>query len=201
MVKKKRDHNNAHDPVADELIFDTADPIDQEIDDIEASIEEKLRHYKEKLHICQKERQEYLDGWQRAKADYLNSKRRMEEEREQDRTRNTARFIETLLPLCDSFEIALRSTVSESETKNEWRTGLEQVYQQLLTVMRTYHVDTLTPLGETFDPHRHEAVSELPVTDPAQHHIILNVLQNGYTIGEHLIRPATVVVGTHETKR
>lgn len=186
-----------------EVLFETPDATEEpEVADIEEDITEELKKYKEKLKTCQKERNEYLDGWQRSKADYLNSKRRLEAERQHEDERHAARFIEKLLPLCDSFDLALQNLAkhneAENEPKSDWRTGIEQIHNQLLCILKSYNVEVLVPLGLPFDPHFHEAVLEEPVTDSAQHHIILNVLQNGYTIGERLIRPAKVTVGNYK---
>ncbi len=209
MIKNKSAKSGADDE-NDEMVFEAPDAgEDAEVSDVEEDMADKLKKYKEKLKNCQKERQEYLDGWQRSKADYLNSKRRMEEEREHENERNAAHFIEKLLPLCDSFDLALANFSGQNNdqkeakgnSKNDWRTGVEQIYNQLRTVLKSYTVEVLTPLGEAFNPHFHEAVSEVPVTDSAKHHIILDVLQNGYRVGGRLIRPAKVVVGNYEMNR
>lgn len=171
-----------------------------EIVDIEDDLGAKLKQCKEKLALCQKERQEYLDGWQRSKADYLNQKRRLEEERRQEIERNAAHFIEKLLPLCDSFDLALQNLAKQNGAKSEWHAGIEQIYNQLMTVLKSYNVEVLVPLGLPFDPHVHEAVEDVSVTNPTQHHIIMDVLQNGYRVGERLIRPAKVVVGNYQSE-
>lgn len=194
--------NKPADGDAEDVLFEMPDaPEEPEIEDIEGDVTDALKKYKEKLKICQKERGEYLDGWQRSKADYLNQKRRLETERAQEIERSAIYFIEKLLPLCDSFDIALQNFAQENGGKSEWKTGIEQIHNQLLSVLTSYNVEVLDPLGEAFDPHFHEAVSEMPVTDESQHHIIVNVLQNGYKIGERLIRPAKVVVGNYEPKK
>lgn len=197
MIKKKVTGED------DEMLFDAADLADGETDgerdepeleDVEDDFKGELKKWKEKLAVCRKERQEYLDGWQRAKADYLNSKQRLEAEREHEIDRQTARFVERLLPLCDSFDMALRDLAKGNE-KGDWRTGIEQIYNQLLGILKSYRVEALEPKGAPFDPHFHEAVSEIPIADAAQDHTVLEVLQKGYAVGERLIRPAKVVVG------
>lgn len=193
MVDKK---SHTHDE-SDDIVLDDAD-LDVEIDtDDEATSAAKIKALREKLRACQKERQEYLDGWQRAQADHLNSKKRIEGERAGDAERHAAHFIETLLPLCDSFDMALRSLTESTDEGGEWRSGIERIYDQLMAVLKRYNVTVISPLGQDFDPHMHEAVSEATVTDPAQHNIIMDVLQKGYAIDARLIRPAKVVVGNH----
>ena len=171
---------------------------DAELADVEDDFKGELKKWKEKLVECQKERQEYLDGWQRAKADYLNSRQRFAIEREQEVDRQTAYFIERLLPLTDSFDRAMADMKKEEAEEGNWRAGVEQIYNQLVAVLKSYTVEVLDPNGAPFDPHFHEAVSEISVADSMQDHTILEVLQKGYAVGERLIRPAKVVVGSYK---
>lgn len=196
MVKKKSAGED------DDMIFDDADMTDEpELEDVEDNLKDKLTKVKEKLAACQNERHEYLDGWQRSKADYLNSKQRLATEREQDIDRQTARFVERLLPLADSFDMALADMRKQNGTDGNWHAGIEQIYNQLASILKSYNVEVLDPVGAPFDPHSHEAVSEMPVADPAQDHTALKVLQKGYSVGQRLIRPAKVVVGTFVSDR
>lgn len=190
MVHKK----SSHKPEEDDVLFETHEEGSEELLDPEERAEDKLKALREKLAVCQKEKQEYLDGWQRLKADVLNSKKRQEADRTRDLERQTAAFVEKILPLCDSFDMALRGN-SEG---NEWRTGFEQIYNQLISIIKSYGVTIIAPHNEVFDPRFHEAVSEKPVTDESLHQKIVDVLQNGYAIGDYLIRPAKVVVGNYE---
>ncbi len=178
----------------DDVLFEAQEERAEELIDMEERAEDKLKALREKLAACQKEKHEYLDGWQRLKADILNSKKRQEGERERDKERQTAAFVEKILPLCDSFDMALRSNVEG----NEWRTGFEQIYNQLTSIIKSYGVTIIEPKHEPFDPRFHEAVSEMPVSDAALHQTVVDVLQNGYAIGDYLIRPAKVVVGNYE---
>lgn len=175
----------------EEVFFDA-----EEID-TEGMALDKIKSLREKLKVCQKERQEYLDGWQRQKADHLNAKRRMEEDRAKDAEREAARFVERLLPLCDSFDLALAHLPEKGANGSEWRSGIEGMYAQLSSILSSYNVRRLTPTGEPFNPHLHEAVSEAPVADQGAHHTVIDTLQSGYAVGERLIRPAKVVVGAY----
>ncbi len=187
-------HKKSSKESEDDVLFDAHEEADEELVDLEERAEDKLKALREKLAACQKEKQEYLDGWQRFKADVLNSKKRHESEREREKERQTAAFIEKILPLCDSFDMALRSNAEG----NEWRVGFEQIYNQLLGIIKSYGVTLIAPEGASFDPRFHEAVSEQLVADAALHQQVVDVLQNGYAIGDYLIRPAKVVVGNYE---
>ncbi len=175
----------------DDVIFE-----DTEVSGTEKSNAAKLKELREKLKACQKERQEYLDGWQRAKADHLNSKRRAEEERTRHGERSLAHVIESLLPLCDSFDQALALDPEKADA-NAWHAGLIQVSTQLQSVLKTHGVSVIAPLGKLFNPYEHEALSEAPTGDKQKDHTVVSVLQNGYKIGDQLIRPAKVVVATY----
>lgn len=179
----------------DDVVFEAVDEIDAER---ELTPEDRIKQLRKKLKDCQTERQQYLDGWQRLKADHLNSKKRAEAEQERVQERHTAAFIERLLPLCDSFEGALKSLDTDTGAQSAtWKVGIEQIHSQLMQILRSYSVTTVVPEG-SFDPRFHEAVSEAPVSDPKEHQMIQAVLQSGYMVGDRLIRPAKVVVGRYE---
>ena len=188
----------------DEVVFEHPDHTDAgaeaEISDVEEDAENVLRKCKERLKVSQKERQEYLDGWQRAKADFLNNKKRREQEAAQEREREAARFAALLLPLCDSFERALAAVQNGGSAREDWRAGLEQIYNQLAAILKSYNVEAIDPVGAPFDPRLHEALSEREVAERAQDHAVLEVAQKGYRIGTALIRPAQVVVGKYKNE-
>ena len=75
--------------------------------------------------------------------------------------------------------------------------GVELVRDQFLAKLESFGVTRVPALGVPFDPQLHEAVSMAPVADPAQAGLVIAVVKEGYAIGEELLRPASVVVGTH----
>lgn len=168
---------------------------DVEVEEIEEKVDDKLAKLKEELKKCKTERQEYLDGWQRAKADVLNAKKRAGEEYIRSENRLQAQFIENLLPLCDSFEGAFADTEAWGKADISWRKGVEQMHAQLENVLKKYNVEKVGKVRDVFDPNLHEAVSNSEVEDEKEHDTITNVLQSGYQMGETLVRPARVVVG------
>ncbi len=170
----------------------------EDVDETEGNGVLRIQKLKEELKKCSGERKEYLEGWQRAKADYLNGKKRFEEEKLQTRAYAQISFIENLLPLCDSFDSAIEHGNTESGEDNVWKTGLSQIHGQLQSLLKKYDVTPIDALGKTFNPHEHEALSSQPVTDTALHDTVVTVLQKGYKQGETLIRPAKVIIGTHE---
>ena len=175
----------------EDFIEESGDSFDDiDIEEAEEMTGNKLKKLRKELKNCQKERQEYLDGWQRAKADILNSKKRASEELERAKERVAMAHIEKLLPLCDSFNMAMADSAWE-DAPESWKKGIEQTHSQLLQIMKGYGVEEVGNIGEAFDPNIHEAVS---TEDGEESEKVTNVLQKGYKMGKQLIRPAKVVI-------
>lgn len=175
--------------------------IEEELEDIEENSVQKLKTLKEKLKQSEKEKMGHLENLQRAKAEFLNGKRRLEEERERDTQRAITNQIEKLLPLSDSFHMATSNKEAWEGVDPTWRKGMESIYTQLQNILISYGVNEINPLGETFDPFLHDAMANIPVTNKEDHHKIISVIQNGFvrTVNdkEELIRPARVTVGEY----
>lgn len=165
-------------------------------DEFDGGGEASLKRLREKLALCVKEKQEYLDGWQRMRADVANMKR--DEETRRTQLGSLARFgmIEEIIPVLDSFDLALAST-GES---GEWKSGIENIRSQLLGVLKKNGVTPFEPLGESFDPALHEPVSSERVTEKEKDHTVVAVLQRGYRSDGQVIRPAKVTIGHFEEK-
>ena len=116
-----------------------------------------------------------------------------------DKLRFTKKHIEALLPLCDSFEMAIKNKDAWEKADESWRKGIEGIHTQLTRLVESYGVTATGAEGEQFDPHNHEAIGTTPVTDKAQHDTVMTVLQRGYVIktesGSEVIRPARVTTG------
>lgn len=183
---------NKNDDVEVEFDAENKDEFDEE--ETDGALTERLTKVKADLVACSKERKEYLDGWQRVKADYLNSKKRYEEERGQSIARSEVSLIEKLLPLCDSFDMAL-SHIEPGKGDAALAAGFSQISAQLDGILSSFGVTDVSPIGEEFDPHTHDALSSSAVDSQDQHGKVISVLQKGYRRGETLIRPAKVIIG------
>lgn len=188
--------------VFDDLELEDEDIVEEkELEDIEENSTQVIKKLKQQLKECEKEKMEHLENLQRAKAEFLNGKRRLEEERIQDKERAVTQQIEKLLPVCDSFTMALSDKTAWEATSETWRKGIESINSQLQSILTSYNVSVIIPLGEDFDPAVHDAMANVPVQDKSQHHKIISVIQNGYVrkIGskEILIRPARVTIGEY----
>lgn len=155
---------------------------------------QKVKVLQEKIKELTKEKQEYLDGWQRSRADYANLQKTTDEDRKRMRSLVEENFIEDLIPAIDSFAMAMSNKESWEKVDANWRTGVEYIYQQLMTVLKDRNFSAFGAVGDKFDPTLHEAVSEKETDDASLDHTIASVLQQGYKLGESVMRAARVSV-------
>lgn len=186
------DYNELHD---DDLVLEDegedAQDQDLELEAEEALTGDKLKSLRQKLKICESEKMAALEEQGRIRADFLNSKRRLEEQFSRDKERIVDRVVEDFLPLIDSFETALMHTGNES---GEWKKGIEAMQGQFLSILKGYNIAEIEALGTTFNPHEHEAVTTQKGKGGEASETVLQVLQKGYKRGDTIIRPAKVVI-------
>ncbi|HEX5774410.1 MAG TPA: nucleotide exchange factor GrpE [Candidatus Paceibacterota bacterium] len=150
----------------------------------------KLAKLKKELETVKKERQEYMDGWQRSKADYVNALKRFEGEKATARDAGLLKAIMALLPAYDALERA--------KEHGEVPEGFESIKKQLEGAFASLGVASLGEVGEPFDPARHEALGTDPTDDPKKDDRVTAVLEKGYAAGESVLRPARVRVSHYE---
>ena len=135
--------------------------------------------------------EEYLAGWQRARADLENLQKRMGTDRQQQRTFLKRDIAETLIPLADNFRSLIEHAPS---TENDpWVSGVTHVARQFDQILTDFGVESIHQKDVPFDPAIHEAVEE--VEEQGKEGIVLEVTQPGYKIGDVTIRPAKVKIG------
>lgn len=200
MVKNSNNDNPQDDVEITNDEMDITEPELEEIEEKQGTFNNTLR---DKLKACEAEKKDLLEEIGRVKADFLNARRRLEEERKRDRERITIEHIESLIPLCDSFSLAMSNKEVWEKADENWRRGIEGINAQLKNILTQHQVVTINPLGEVFDPRQHEALSTTPTADKNQHDRIISVVQNGFALKRNdgsteLIRPARVVIGVHE---
>lgn len=152
---------------------------------------QKLEKLKKKLKACEVEKKEYLEGWQKARADLINLRKSDEEEKKKIREFATEGVISDLVGVLDSFDMAFSNKEVWQSLSEEWRVGVEQIYNQLSGVMKSYGLEEIYPEGEEFNPEKCEAVEMIPGED----NIVLEVMQKGYLLKGKVIRTAKVKVG------
>jgi len=132
----------------------------------------------------------YLANWQRAQADFINYKRRAEQEKEELTKFASAMLILNLLPVLDDMERALAS-LSTRLAGLTWVDGIRLIYRKLQAVLEAQGLTQIQTAGERFDPALHEAVLQAE----GEEGMIIEELQKGYKLHDRVIRPALVVVG------
>jgi len=143
------------------------------------------------LEILKKKAADYLHGWQRAKADYINFKRQIKEEQSLFVKLAHAEILLNILPIVDDFEHALRHLPEDLEN-NPWVEGVKRVYQKLQKLLTDLGCEEIKAKGEKFNPEIHEAVAK--TNEVANAGEIVEVLQKGYKLHGRLLRPAKVKV-------
>ncbi len=156
----------------------------------------KIKDLQDKVKSLTKEKQEYLDGWQRSRADYANLQKTGDEERKRMRALVEENFITDLLPTVDSFAMAMSNKEAWEKVDANWRTGVEYIYQQLMATLKDRGFSAFGAVGDEFDPMLHEAVSETETDDAGKDHTVASVLQQGYKLGDNVMRAARVSVYT-----
>ena len=135
----------------------------------------------------------------RAQADAQNVKRRAEQEMEKARKYALERFAGELLPVVDNLERALEAASGDDEAIKPIAEGVELTLKSFQDVLKKFQVEPVDPVGEPFDPQRHQAMSLIDNPD-AEPNTVLAVMQKGYTLNERLLRPAMVVVSKAPAK-
>lgn len=141
---------------------------------------------------AQTQAQEYLEGWQRARAEFANYKKRVERELSDSKNTAAGSVLKDILPAIDDFERAMNH-VPENLQDEPWVNGVGMILRKLNKVLDTYNVTVLDPTGEVFDPNRHEAISMEDSDDVPSGHVAVT-MQKGYLLGDRVLRPALVRV-------
>jgi len=159
------------------------------------NIDKKKAHpedSKEKLKRCEEMRNEYLAGWQRAKADLLNYKKDEAERVGKILKFSAEEMILGILPILDNFNLAEKG-LSKELKENEHIKGILQIKKQFKEILRKQGVEEIKTINEKFDPNFHEAVEEIEKKG-FEKGIIVEEIQKGYILNNKVIRPARVKV-------
>jgi len=133
-----------------------------------------------------------LDGWQRERAEFSNFKRRIEREQAQQRQVLTGEIIKKYLVILDDLELALKNKPRDGEGA-AWAEGITLIARKLQSVIEAENVERICENNVPFDPNLHEAISNEENADFESGHII-EVVRQGYKLGERILRPAMVRV-------
>lgn len=156
--------------------------------------QDKIKKLREKLVDANRAKQEYLDGWQRLKADYVNLKKRSEEEKSELGKYVRESVASDLIPVIESFDMAFANKEAWEKVDQNWRMGVEYIHKQFMETLQGYGLAEVNPLGETFDPQHFTAIGNVHTDDQNLDHKIAEVVQKGYKMGDRLIKSPKVKV-------
>lgn len=175
-----------------------AQPTSVDTDAINANAEaDEINQLKAQIEQLQKDARDAKEAQARANAESYNAQKRMENEAEKAKKYALQKFVKELLDVVDNLERAIATTenTANNQSKNSGNALLEGVvltHKSLLSVLERHGVQVVNPVGEKFDPERHEAVGIAPDVDAD---MVGQVLQKGYLLNDRSIRPAMVTVG------
>ncbi len=183
MIYDKHDRETEADR---EIIEETTPDADISLEEEESRSSDKIKKLQTKLKESEAARTTLHEDLQRVKADFLNAKKRLEDQKQRDIERVTMDHFEALLPLCDSFDAAINDPHWESADET-WRKGVEGIYGQLQNLLKASGVSVIDPLDAPFNPYEHDALR-------GEGEIVTEVYQKGYKLQNAVIRPAKVSV-------
>jgi molecular chaperone GrpE len=159
-------------------------------EDVEnAQEEEEIVEEVDALAAVTRERDDYLDDLQRLKAEFDNYRKRAARDQQSLVARAHERLVKELLPVLDDLGRALEAAEQHEEAKLE--DGVRLVHRQLSDVLTKEGLTEIETDG-AFDPHVHEALLAQP--SDAEPGTVIEVLQKGYRLGDHVLRPARVII-------
>lgn len=159
-----------------------------------------LKKLREKLKTCEKEKKDYLDGWQRMRADFANA-RKEEETRRGEMIKFAAEgLVDDLIPVLDSFSMAFGNKEAWEKVDANWRKGVEYIYAQMYSILESRGLTEIGKVGEQFDPRLHVAIEEIPTPSEKEADTVAEVIQKGYRLHNKVIRPAKVKAFGHPTE-
>lgn len=163
---------------------------EEELEASESREGAKVAKVKKELDACKQEKQEYLDGWQRAKADYVNVLKRLEEEKKTATEQGTAKAVKAFMPAHDA--------LARAKSAGDLPEGFAGIAKQLESAFDSFGIVLLGKPGEAFDPMKHEALGMDSTTSQDQDDTVSAVLEPGYMIATTVLRPARVRVFQYE---
>ncbi|RLC65065.1 MAG: nucleotide exchange factor GrpE [Chloroflexi bacterium] len=173
-----------------DFLPDKEDAGHEEVKEVGVEGTEDLESVKKELEEAKEQAGEYLANWQRAEADFINYKRRNEQERAEIASFANASLIKDLLPVLDDFERALEN-VSDDFDGPTWVDGIRLIHRKLKAVLEERGLSEIEAEGGAFDPNLHEAV----MCVDGEEGKVCEEIQKGYRLRDRLLRPSMVKVG------
>ncbi len=149
----------------------------------------EIESLKKDLAEAESKASEYKDNWLRSQAEFQNYRKRLDRDNEMLHNSMKGDIVKKVLPVLDDLERALQNRSAE----DAWANGIELVVRKFQNILENEGIKKIEALGKEFDPKFHEAISHEPA-DGAQSGHVIGVVQNGYMLGDRVIRPALVRV-------
>ncbi len=159
----------------------------------ETSEAEDIENLKAELAAARAKADTNLAGWQRAQADFINSKKRFEQEKEETIKYANGNLLLKLIPILDDFDRAMSNIPKELEN-SPWVKGVKLTYENMQKTLEAQGMKTIECNGAKFDPSYHEALMQ----SKGKEGIVIQEIQKGYMFNNRLLRPARVIVGSGE---
>jgi len=193
MMNKNTDHGRCDRVTREEKLEEAAaeatiaEEVAEEVEEVS-----ELETVRQELEKAKAQAADYLDGWQRARAEFANYKKRNEQERQELFKLANTTLITRLLPIFDDFERAFQ-TLPRSLLSFTWIDGVALIYRRLQAILEGEGLTLVETEGQSFDPLLHEAVT---YEESAEHEEgqIIGEVQKGYQLGDRVLRPALVRV-------
>ena len=163
-------------------------------EDGEEDLKKTLKKLRADLREVKKEKEEYLLGWQKERAEFANY--RKDEDKRKDTLRELTRekILARFLNVLDSFDMAFANREAWEKVEENWRKGVEYIYSQMNAVFEEYGVKEIGEVGEPFDHNIHHSIGTVPTDKQELDHTVASVIQKGYKLGSRVLRPARVNV-------
>lgn len=166
---------------------------DETLDDsviAEENASDAIKKLKEKLKVAIAEKQEHLNNWQRDKAEFLNARKRDQESQKDFARFSNESLISELIPVLDSFDMAMGNKEAWEKADKNWRVGVEYIANQLKKILGEFGLKEIDPIGKKFDPMRDEAIE-----DGKQSDTVTTVIQKGYELHGKVLKAPKVKIG------
>ncbi len=170
-------------------------------EDGEEDLKKTLKKLRTDLKEAKKEKEEYLTGWQKERAEFSNYRKQEDDRKSIYSEAMRERILMRFLTVLDSFNMAFADREAWEKVDENWRKGVEYIYSQMNGIFEEYGVKPIGEEGETFDPNIHQSIDMVETDDKEVEHKVATVIQKGYKMGERVIRPARVNVYEHKESK
>src|ERR1035437_3957789 len=144
-------------------------------DDGEEDLKKTLKKFRADLKQIKKEKEEYLTGWQKERADFINYRKQEDDRKSIFSEAMRERILTRFLTVSDSFNIAFANKESWEKVDDNWRKGVEYIYAQMNTIFEEYGVKAIGEEGEAFDPNIHQSIDVVETDKKELEHKIATV--------------------------